>query len=792
MIQSAPFLQAIFNGSIVSAIRFNASSHLISDVSGVSNVNFSLPMSIAEDTIFPLISSYSFNLSTWELYISFSEPINTATFDPTLVWWKSNCSTNVTYNMSIATSTWSMADTELRLVIANPDRFYLVEQYYTSTLTSFSFEAFGLADSSLNGVVNPAVCLLQASHVQEDIVPPAVLSVSINLTNDVMSIALNEVASIVSAMSPLHLNASSSNEWRDFLIQSNNTRRAVCAIPENEPCNALLVDLAPSTLDELKVSLFENRTMLSALFGIGSIQDLASNALSSPIVTSATVVMEDNVAPTLATWLLNFTDNSLRLVADEPIAWVRPERLRIRTAGRELQIWNSSNVHRVDWRTMVVSLHKEFVDIMKINLIGLSVDDSSFHIEAGAFADLNENENTQGNLTFSALHLEPDTISPRVIRYELNMSSNQVLLEFDEPVRSSSLTQPIWFEAKGGLAVAYTVLTLENSTVIMLQLAEDDRNEMRARQIARKPDESSIDLPGGFATDMAGNPFEEARWNVSVFVADSVRPVVTRVVLDLVDEYCDLNVTFDETVNTDAVDPTRISFQRSATADVASDIFLVGGQVLSANSTDIRLRLVKADCDRLKLDTTRGTNESTTFVSFGNGAVVDMALSPNALSAVVEQAAVVAPDVTAPYLTAFMLDMNAGVVVLNFNEPVKSESINASQLVFQTGATSGASDRYRLTGGVVESSNGLQQTLNLTLTDLNALKVHEGLAVSNSTTFLSLGSGFVLDMADNAVTPISNGQARQVDLFIDDTSLVSLQSFNLDMSRGRLTMFFSE
>jgi len=86
-----------------------------------------------------------------------------------------------------------------------------------------------------------------------------------------------------------------------------------------------------------------------------------------------------------------------------------------------------------------------------------------------------------------------------------------------------------------------------------------------------------------------------------------------------------------------------------------------------------------------------------------------------------------------------------------------------------------------------------EPSVQITLTnfDLNNLKYLQGLAASNRT-FISITSNLVQDMNGNLIDPIALTNAMRVTNFTMDTTQPTVESFDLDMNRGILTLYFSE
>eukprot|EP00981_Chlorochromonas_danica_P010596 scaffold3290_cov165-Ochromonas_danica.AAC.39 len=139
--------------------------------------------------------------------------------------------------------------------------------------------------------------------------------------------------------------------------------------------------------------------------------------------------------------------------------------------------------------------------------------------------------------------------------------------------------------------------------------------------------------------------------------------------------------------------------------------------------------------------------------------------------------------------------MVAGYGSSTFNEPVRTSTFNADHITFQSSPNITASGvlSYQLTGGQVSLSLTLL-TLTLEQTDAAVLKMTYGLLDGKSTSYFSLIYGAVADYAGNYLSAISSTAARQVDQYVRDEVSPQLELFTLDLSQptARIRLQFSE
>ncbi|TYZ61670.1 hypothetical protein PybrP1_010669 [[Pythium] brassicae (nom. inval.)] len=113
----------------------------------------------------------------------------------------------------------------------------------------------------------------------------------------------------------------------------------------------------------------------------------------------------------------------------------------------------------------------------------------------------------------------------------------------------------------------------------------------------------------------------------------------------------------------------------------------------------------------------------------------------------------------APRVTAFDLDMNSNKLVLTLSRPVFAATVDASKLRLQSTksavpATTQTLQLSRLT--TTASSDGARVVLDLSESDMNALKMVSGLAKSAASVFLAVSPGLFQYVLDGCVSPGSS------------------------------------
>ena len=221
------------------------------------------------------------------------------------------------------------------------------------------------------------------------------------------------------------------------------------------------------------------------------------------------------------------------------------------------------------------------------------------------------------------------------------------------------------------------------------------------------------------------------------FTDDTTDPVLLSFSLNLTTN--ELMLTFDETVSYSSLDLTKLRLRSGINSSTVT--LTDTSRVLMDDSTILTISLSRQDLNKIKLDTTLAISQNTTELVIASGAVEDMSrVSPNTNNEQTLGADAYYQDFVPPELETFLFDLDEGLIVLNFNEAIKSQSVNFSLLSF-TNAING-SIVYYPQDLIINSTNGPQLRLFLTPDDLNAIKQNTSLYTLMSNAYLNLQRGF--------------------------------------------------
>ena len=406
----------------------------------------------------------------------------------------------------------------------------------------------------------------------------------------------------------------------------------------------------------------------------------------------------------------------------------------------------------------------------------------------------------------------PDETRPELESYEVNIDEGYIILYFSEtidtlslnlsvltlqPMENTSESSNFTYTLNHGTDQPHSYTAPNDSDVIIVQIGIDDLNGIkRIKEVGRSENETYLSFPASFASDMFANsiaPIETGNARmVDIYTPDMTGPVLVNFSLNLTSEL--LVLTFDETVDASTLNITYLTLLSSD--DNATEFYDLTSTAYWSmdDSTIVNIKLAKDDLDEIKLIRELVSYPNNTYLSLSEGAILDTALEPNVNQPFYDIASSYGSDVTPPMLLRFSVDISRGTLVLNFDEPIDFSTLNFDGLVLQSTSTTTHISRqmFRLTGGYSNDSDGLQITMQFLEDDLNSIKQNDMLFISLDTSYLTVDSFFVMDIAGNPIREIIDGEALLAESYRNDTIMPVLEGYDLDMNSGLLTMYFSE
>jgi len=394
-----------------------------------------------------------------------------------------------------------------------------------------------------------------------------------------------------------------------------------------------------------------------------------------------------------------------------------------------------------------------------------------------------------------------DSTLPYLVTFDLNMNTGVMTLHFSEPVRTLNFAVSAFTlqNARGSSPThAYrltssSMLSSSNALDMTITFSVSDLNAIKARfPLAAIVAQTWLSIDTSAYTDMNFVSTNEIRpvsaLQVSTYVADTTAPVVTDFQLDM--NTGTLYLSFDEPVLANTLIIPRLVVYSASLAYT-----LQAGVVTQLGPEDLTLVVSKSDLDSIKLLVNLAISQSSSNLHVLAGAIQDSANTPNVNSEQQLACSLFIADTTLPTIVNFLLDMNAGVLTFNFDEPVQAATITPTAVTVQgVSSAPDATNSYTLTAGTASAMNSLQIVLTIAHADLDRITMLPNVFEAIAASYISVTSAFVRDMAGNSLRAISPNTALRALQFTTDATKPSLLSYDLNMDGAVavLSLHFSE
>ena len=442
-------------------------------------------------------------------------------------------------------------------------------------------------------------------------------------------------------------------------------------------------------------------------------------------------------------------------------------------------------------------------NVKQIRSLYTSPNSTYISITDNAFFDANLNS-IQPISNDSALLVSQffqDSTNPILLSFSFDVDMKFLILTFTETVDIATFNGSqiiILNDIDGSISVQLSdamVVNIDSEPVIYLRLFDSDLNVIKSiPNLAKTQTDTFLSFTSSLTRDMAGlnvvaiNP--SAALNVFQYFEDLTGPIL---------EYFDLNMDegvlllhFDEVVRVSSIRLYRYTLMNSES--LANFTYTLNGEVIaSSDSNSISLKLDDNDILGIKTNLGLATNRNNTWLFVDDAAARDTSLRYNPNKNITISVRQFVSDSTGPQIVIsdVLLDLDVGILVLAFNEPVNRDSLNATSISLQSDPNS--KTKLTLRGGNTTSPDGFVIIITLTINDLNDIKQNDNLCTSfGMDCYLSADSNTILDNFGNNLIPIISSNSQLIIHIVNDTDLPGLDNFSLDIDSGILIITFSE
>lgn len=224
---------------------------------------------------------------------------------------------------------------------------------------------------------------------------------------------------------------------------------------------------------------------------------------------------------------------------------------------------------------------------------------------------------------------------------------------------------------------------------------------------------------------------------------------------------------------------------------------LTGGTVTQSLNT-LTIVFSPSDANSLKLNPYIAKNISNTFISLEYQTATDMA--GNYLESIpftnAREIDSFITDTSRPELLAFTLDLNrqdrSNHLTLKFSEPMSVSTLNITDITVQSRFAQRDGVYYRLTGGILLTSDSDTIIIELLAEDVLNMKLIPGLIRRKQSTYLIYSENMAMDLFGNKVLPEVDGYAFGCTTFIADKIAPRIIHAKIDMTDESITFSMDE
>jgi hypothetical protein len=439
----------------------------------------------------------------------------------------------------------------------------------------------------------------------------------------------------------------------------------------------------------------------------------------------------------------------------------------------------------------------------------------------------------------------PDTTAPEMRHFDLNMETAQLRMYFTETINTIEFLETEIYIQEFATRSSGTFFQLTSTSItsdantadVTIDLSEADMNAIKLLDnvVASSKAQTFVVFSASMTRDWSflqipvvalidGN----SAANAISFQADGIGPELVSWELDMHSRT--VTMIFDEPVRISSFDVTFIRLQN--VEDTSSPGLVAANKVAltsastttSVNGLTLVIDLCDLDFENLKYASAGFLDIASSYISFeeynNNNVVVDMIIPGNPLQEVIDGDAVLVssftPDLARGSITSFTVSMNTGFVTLTFNEVMDASSLDITKIIFQDvaekvtcdsngkcsipGRTASFDVRLITALTVITDVDATTITFQLGTSNLNAIKIIDGLFDELSASWIAIDQNAVYDVADfvegalsqNGVFALGQSAALVASSWEADQGEPNLMSFGLNMNTGFITLGFDE
>eukprot|EP01041_Mallomonas_annulata_P003287 gene3287-6514_t len=766
------------------------------------------------DVIRPVLEYGILNLHDGILTLVFDEPVLTSSFNVTKVTLLSSAiGSSATLSGHAGIHLHNL--TNLVVNLTSIDLNVIKVAYRSAALDSIVMAQGAVLDFADNAYAgNDADSLIDIEEVVPDTIPPSLLSFDLDMALKQITLTFDEVVT-----------ARALEARNVHILSETNTSTAVVFTLTNYSVigdsftNVVTIDLGLYRRDALALdSLIGIAKDISTSFIlVNGVEDMFMNARLSSEPFQATSFVADTISPELIAF--DFVASTGSSVA---VTFYFSEIISISTFScADFSFASSASISPAVTLalvagdcTLVTSSDSNVVQVTVATALSSSSVTPIGSGESYTFtfvcvpSSSRSTTDVYGNTLAPIAMVAALRVGPGISHYALDMNLGLLTILFTKPVDRAGTFNVSGIGFKSSVSQVTVHLYSDTTTLgpfLLTSPTEDDIASLQLshgevnliKEIDPQPGKLFIlsntnALFDVYGVSLVPTLYSDAIVN-SVFLPDTVRPKVTSLQLDMSTET--VIFIFDEPIRAVTVDPTNMRIQQSALS-MAVSRKLSGGGFVQVSKETLSVQMVLTDSSYIKLTPHLAKGRGDSYISFTLNTVADMAGNFITIQSAygAQQVDVYTNDTLSPRLVTFGLNMNTGILVMNFSEPVlASDNIfNTSDIIFQSRFLKSQGYSYVLTGGTLLSPSGWNIVIQLTQKDLVAIKNTPTLCRVRQNTYIRISSKLTTDTSGNAMTTIPDGASMLCSKFVADSVSPTVVAITLDMAAGVISVIMSE
>ena len=453
-------------------------------------------------------------------------------------------------------------------------------------------------------------------------------------------------------------------------------------------------------------------------------------------------------------------------------------------------------------RCVTLSLESTDIDRLKLQSSVCTNVSNCYLYYTGAFVeDFGGNSIVEYNYftEYVLQNITLDTTGPSLIACSLDLTLDQLSLEFDEPIDASSFIPSgvnISTTKQNVFLTSASIVNSPNGSIIVINLGLDTDNIKTS--LSEENDNISVSVMSFAFKDIGGNSIYSDSM-LCTFGNDTVMPNVSFHILDLNSNI--LQVIFAEPVLMESINISgfQLTDEMGITTVSLSDSTLLNislfndcnGLYATNELRTVYLLLTNTSLTAVKTYNRFGNRGYFSFLLIDDDSIFDLSGNGIISTGPIAAADVIADNSPAT-LANFSLDMNIGRFVLTFSDVVDVSTLRISEILIQMSPIT-YSTRHSPTGSYSHVDSSIV-SIDLRESNLRQLKtkILDGLATNINTTYLTMSADAVNDLRGVDIIAITSGNSMIASNYIRDSTPPVLTSFSFNMNNGRISFIFDE